>query len=549
MMTRLAPHRSARLLFLLFPLVATRALAASGNVHPQAIEIDTSANLHPASNPCALPGFVNGTILNPGATIDWVKDCAVNVDPPSLVDDVATGVITSGPSQTGAVARGHWNGVRIVDGIAGDDQNIFLTGGKENDTSTWNIGPGTVGSSKYDATQAYLANNQSTLFFGMERRGNNGTTAFDFEFNQLGPDPGAPLIPVRSVDDVLFTFEMMGSGNSGSAVAHLFRWDGSTYVEQIPAPAGLVSTINQGDTPAAPWGYVDSKGNWVTGTLPRFTFAEAAAPLATLPGVNACGGTAFVQIRTRSSASPTSDLKDTTRIFRFVFSGPSAAQTLDVGCSTFSFDGTGSRDASGGTNLTYAWDFTVPAGVTLSGGGVTPDASIANLYHATAASGTVDVGMPDGVDTASISSLLTVTDGAGGCTNANGPALATVVRQLPAAATKSGATGGTQTVHLSGSAPGATSVQWQRATAGGFVNVGAPVAGGSATLNYSNFETDAGASSISFMLGSDPYVGLQWVVSFRLHAERQVVKDNGSTLVCSADSSAVTVKKVTAVDP
>jgi hypothetical protein len=36
---------------------------------------------------------------------------------------------------------------RIVDGIAGNDRNIFLTGGKENDTTTWNIGPGTVGSS------------------------------------------------------------------------------------------------------------------------------------------------------------------------------------------------------------------------------------------------------------------------------------------------------------------------------------------------------------------------------------------------------------------
>ncbi|HKQ51201.1 MAG TPA: hypothetical protein VJT74_02455 [Pyrinomonadaceae bacterium] len=83
---------------------------------------------------------------------------------------------------TGAVGgKGHWNGVRIVDGIAQGDQDIFMTGGKENDTSTWNVGAGSVGSSKYDITQAYIANNQSTIFFGMERRGNNGTTAFDFE--------------------------------------------------------------------------------------------------------------------------------------------------------------------------------------------------------------------------------------------------------------------------------------------------------------------------------------------------------------------------------
>jgi len=44
--------------------------------------------------------------------------------------------------------------VRIVDGIASSDQDIFLTGGKENDLSTWNVVPGSVGSSKYDITQA-----------------------------------------------------------------------------------------------------------------------------------------------------------------------------------------------------------------------------------------------------------------------------------------------------------------------------------------------------------------------------------------------------------
>jgi hypothetical protein len=236
----------------------THAANGNGNIHPLAIEIDTSANLHPASNPCGLINFSNGPVLNLGATADWVKDCLPNTDvDPDASDNIAVGIV---PGSTGAPGgTGHWRGVRIVDGIASGDQDIFLTGGKENDTTTWNVGPGTVGSSKYDITQAYLANNQNTLFFGMERRGNNGTTAFDFEFNAVGT-PGT-YIPTRTVGDVLFTFEMQGSGCSGSATAHVFIWSGTMYVEQLPLPAGIFTSINNSATPAAPWGYVNSHGD------------------------------------------------------------------------------------------------------------------------------------------------------------------------------------------------------------------------------------------------------------------------------------------------
>src|SRR6185369_17265299 len=150
--------------------------------------------------------------------------------------------------------------VRVIDGIAGSDQDIFLNGGKENDTSTWNVGSGSVGSSKYDVTQAYIANNQQFIFFGMERRGNNGTTAFDFEFNQTGTAGG--YVPTRTLGDVLLTFEMQGSGGSGSATPHICQWNGSSYVELTTLPAGVFSSINSAATPPAPWGYVDSKGNW-----------------------------------------------------------------------------------------------------------------------------------------------------------------------------------------------------------------------------------------------------------------------------------------------
>ncbi len=328
-------------------IVATM-LAQSGNINPLAIEIDKNANLY--------PGDGNANILNPGATADWVKDSLANTDTPSLVDSIATGII---PNVTGATGgTGHWNGVRIVDTIGNAESDIFLNGGKENDTSTWNVGPGSVGSAKYDITQAYIANNQTSIFFGMERLGNNGTTAFDFEFNQTGAAGG--YIPTRTVGDVLLTFEMQGSGGSGSAIPHFFQWNGSAYIENMQLSSTLLASINNSPVPAAPWGTVNSKNNWVLNiNIDRFEFAEAAVPLSLLPGVNGCGGSAFVQVRTRSSATASSDLKDTTKIFKYDFGGPQAQAALTPKCDlVIHYDATGSLNSGGGTaNLTYSWQF------------------------------------------------------------------------------------------------------------------------------------------------------------------------------------------------
>jgi hypothetical protein len=515
--------------------LASSALAINGSIGSLAIEIDQNANLHPASNfPSGYGG--NGAILNPGATVDWVQDNLNNVGTNCLSNSVASCNEANVTAAVGGV--GHWYGARIVDGIAGNDQDIFLNGGKENDVTTWNVGPGTVGSSKYDATQAYLANNNQTVFFGMERRGNNGTTAFDFEFNRLGTE--GTYVPVRSVGDVLFTFEMQGSGGSGSAVAHVFRWDGSSYVEQTPLPAGLISSINTSVRPSAPWGTVNSHGDWVLSDIDRFEFAEAAAPLSVL-NVNGCGGFAFVQVRTRSSSSPTSDLKDTTKIFRYVFGGPTARALLSTSCNQdFTYDGSTSTNSNGGTTgLSYSWVFTPTTGVSLSGGGVTgPDSN--GAYHSTQITGTVAVSLPSGVNSTVIPAELTVTEGTG-CTHTAGPVSITVYRQLAATASKTSADGTALSVTLTGSAATATGLQWQRFDGTNWVNI--PNATGT-TLTYSSFETDTTPTATTFTIGSDSYTGQLYTVQLRLHAVRNV-----GGVLCEADSAAVTVKKVRAVDP
>ena len=70
----------------------------------------------------------------------------------------------------------------------------------------------------------------------------------------------------------------------------------------------------------------------------------------------------------------------------------------------------------------------------------------------------------------------------------------------------------------------------------------------STTLVYSSFEADSVASPVTFTIGSGiaagDYTGKVYQVNLRLHAERTL---NGN--VCSADSSPVLIKKVTAVDP
>ena len=317
---------------------------------------------------------------------DWVRDTIVNNDPGSLSDALATGII---PGVTGTTfngeKRGHWYGLRLVDGIGNADQNIFVKGGKEDDTSTWLIAPGAIGA-KDDITQAYMANAsfatndlvnfpsgiEHILYFAVERRGNTGSSAYDFEFNQLPPIN--TYIPNRVEGDVLFTFEISGSQSSGTATPHIYVYHNGNYLNNeilansLPLPRRPVMTMNEVETPSEPWGFVDAKGNWSLGQIPKFCVAEAAVPFDPdfLQGCQLNKGS-FVQIRSRSSVSQSSDLKDMTKYFQFAFGGPTADLQLSTDCqSIFQYSGLGSHDANGGTDLAYDWRFTVPPGVSLS---------------------------------------------------------------------------------------------------------------------------------------------------------------------------------------
>src|SRR5205814_9452261 len=55
------------------------------------------------------------------------------------------------------------------------------------------------------------------------------STLFPYTTLFRSPALAKPLIPTRSLGDVLFTFELNGSGSSGSALPHFFVWNGSSY--------------------------------------------------------------------------------------------------------------------------------------------------------------------------------------------------------------------------------------------------------------------------------------------------------------------------------
>ena len=266
--------------------------------------------------------------------------------------------------------------------------------------------------------------------------------------------------------------------------------------------------------------------------LPRFEFAEAAVPLSILPKVNPCGGFAYVQVRTRSSSTATSDLKDTTKIFRYVFGGPSAVAQVAPNCTlNFSYSAAGSADSSGNTSspsLTYSWTFQRNGAADGSG-------TWSNVGTASGASGTFAA-----PSAGRYRALLAVTETAGCSDSAASNEID--VSPIYATAAKTLADGSALSVTLAGTAPSGADLQWQRLGGAGWADIAGAK---SLSLVYSSFEADVAAiTPFSFSLGSDAYAGKQWVVQLRLRASRAV----GAQL-CTADSAPVAVKKVTGVDP
>jgi uncharacterized repeat protein (TIGR01451 family)/fimbrial isopeptide formation D2 family protein len=220
----------------------------------------------------------------------------------------------------GATGSGLLTSPTITDPIGNADTSNFSIGSKENDNPlTWNGGTGTA-SPKDDMGNIFIgdqlqplppgANSHLWTFVAVERASNNGTTFFDFEFNQKPNVTNANgiSVPHRTAGDILVVAQQQGSGSfliSGT----IQKWTGSAWGAAIPAdPSQFYGLSNDAAIPVGPWADAIASG----GTIGERQFAEMAFDLTSLGVVLACPSQGFgeVNVRTRSSITDNAALKD-----------------------------------------------------------------------------------------------------------------------------------------------------------------------------------------------------------------------------------------------
>jgi hypothetical protein len=192
----------------------------------------------------------------------------------------------------------------------------------------------------------------------MERLPKAGDVHLDFEFNQsvtnldANGQPTGSSIPTRSVGDLLIAYDLGGSvsSNLGAMNVRVFKakadiggcgstcigYDyanpdvnksgGATLVDADPCGGagqpvctGVTAAMNTVQIPAPPWQSYDAGYNLVD-TIQPFGFAEASIDVSQATSQqNVCVN--FVSVKSRSSESVTSQLKDTTGIKPFPFCG------------------------------------------------------------------------------------------------------------------------------------------------------------------------------------------------------------------------------------
>ena len=220
----------------------------------------------------------------------------------------------------GATGSGLLTSPTIVDPIGNADTSNFSIGSKENDNPlTWNGGTGTA-SPKDDMGNIFIgdqlqplppgANSHLWTFVAVERASNNGTTFFDFEFNQKPNVTNANgiSVPHRTAGDILVVAQQLGSG-SFAISGTIQEWTGSAWGAAIPAdPSQFYGLSNDAAIPVGPWADAIASG----GTIGERQFAEMAFDLTSLGVVLACPSQGFgeVNVRTRSSITDNAALKD-----------------------------------------------------------------------------------------------------------------------------------------------------------------------------------------------------------------------------------------------
>ena len=197
-----------------------------------------------------------------------------------------------------------------VDLPTGTGDNSFGQGAKENDVNT-TVVSGSIPNSKADLARFAVAgetiNGDTFMYIAWSRENQSGTVNFDFELN-AAPQPDlttpGPKVLNRTVNDVLINYAFQGGSNTPTLTK--FVWNGSDW----GTGSTISGTCEEALTNSQP--VAENLGGNPTVLRPAQQFGEAAINL-TCAGVvqkNACKTFGSVYVKSRSSTSFTSEIKD-----------------------------------------------------------------------------------------------------------------------------------------------------------------------------------------------------------------------------------------------
>ncbi len=337
--------------------VLATATAVASFVAPVALAADAAAA---ARQTCTTPSVLSGSHFE----IDTSANLVVNGGADCI--DWLTG---------GAGAGLRSRVVKKLDRPSGASDDSFGQGTSENDANPA-VTLGSIPPNKSDLTTFGLFTETDTTpkfleLFWRRQNAPSGTTTMDFELNQKFCDPKATptncadngptetVTPVRTAGDKLITYDLAQGGTVPTI--SLRTWTGSSWgpASDIsgganPTAVGSINTSAVPDDQADDLGFPPpSAGSPVS--LDPFTFGEAAISYgAIFPGGGSCTSFGSAYVKSRSSTSFTSEVKD--------FIAPTRVQITN--CSSLTTSAT-----SSGTVRTPIHDSATLAGASADAGG------------------------------------------------------------------------------------------------------------------------------------------------------------------------------------
>lgn len=194
--------------------------------------------------------------------------------------------------------------IRKPDLASGSGDDSFGQGAKE-DTAVPTVVDGSIPPNKSDLKffGVYQEGSSSTGFLNLywsRVQDPQGTTNMDFEFNQSQVLSANGVTPVRTVGDLLITYDLAQGGTT--AVLGKRTWTASGWGPYTAFNTDAIGTVNTSSIPSA-----EADG---LGAHSARTFGEASIRMSSIIPVGTCTTFGSAYLKSRSSDSFTAALKD-----------------------------------------------------------------------------------------------------------------------------------------------------------------------------------------------------------------------------------------------